>query len=174
MREFEPHALTRVRLSAEMLMARASNQHIDQVLAVVDGQTKPPTDGVVWKSWMRSANIHGLDPGSRESPRILTISELRNSQEAASQLVEVARVELDHLYKIVRPARYVSSLGDKDGLVIEHRGEEGDAMLEIAWPDGNLAILRTERRDCASCIEKNGAPGEKAYGSEPPPPNHPN
>jgi AraC-like DNA-binding protein len=114
-------------------MARASTQHIDQVLAVVDGLTRPPTDGVVWKSWIRSANAHGVDPGSRESPRILTISELRNSQEAVSQLMEVARVELDHLYKIVRPARYVILLCDKDGLVIEHRGEEGEAAQFRHW-----------------------------------------
>jgi transcriptional regulator of acetoin/glycerol metabolism len=88
-------------------MAGAKTHHIDWVLAVVEGLTRLPTDGVVWKSWIRPANAHGVDPGSRESPRILTVSELRVSREASSQLIEVARAELDHLYKIVRPARYV-------------------------------------------------------------------
>jgi transcriptional regulator of acetoin/glycerol metabolism len=103
-------------------MARAKTHHIYWVLVVVAGLTRPPTDGVVWKSWIRSTNAHGVDPGSRETPRILTVSELRVSREASSQLIEVARAELDHLYKIVRPACYVILLCDKDGLVIEHRG----------------------------------------------------
>ena len=114
-------------------MARAKTDHIDWVLAVVEGLTRPPADGVVWKSWIRSANAHGVDPGSRESPRILTVSELRVSREASSQLIEVARAELDHLYKIVRPARYVILLCDKDGLVIEHRGEESEAAQFRRW-----------------------------------------
>jgi transcriptional regulator of acetoin/glycerol metabolism len=45
----------------------------------------------------------------------------------------VARAELDHLYKIVRPARYVILLCDKDGLVIEHRGEESEAAQFRRW-----------------------------------------
>ena len=114
-------------------MDRANTHHIDWVLAVVEGLTRPPTDGVVWKSWIRSANAHGVDPGSRESPRILTVSELRISQEASAQLIDVARAELDHLYKIVRPARYVILLCDKDGLVIEHRGEESEAAQFRRW-----------------------------------------
>ncbi len=52
---------------------------------------------------------------------------------ASSQLVGVARIELDHLYKIVRPARYVILLCDKDGLVIEHRGEESEAAEFRRW-----------------------------------------
>jgi AraC-like DNA-binding protein len=114
-------------------MARAKTHHIDWVLAAVEGLTRPPTNGVVWKSWIRSANAHGVDPGSREPPRILTVSELRVSREALSQLIEVARAELDHLYKIVRPARYVILLCDKDGLVIEHRGEESEAAQFRRW-----------------------------------------
>jgi len=106
---------------------------IDRVLAVVEGLTRPPPDSVVWKSWIRSANAHRVDPGSRESPRILTTSELRVSREVSSQLVEAARGELDHLYKLVRPARYVILLCNKDGLVIEHRGEESEAAQLRHW-----------------------------------------
>jgi AraC-like DNA-binding protein len=108
-------------------MAKANTHHIDHVLEVVGGLARLPADGVVRKSWIRSANAHGVDPGSRDAPRILTLRELRDSQEAAAQLIDVARVELDHLYKIVRPAGYAILLCDKDGLVIEHRGEADDA-----------------------------------------------
>jgi transcriptional regulator of acetoin/glycerol metabolism len=51
----------------------------------------------------------------------------------ATQLIEVARAELDHLYKNVRPARYVILLCDKDGLVIEHRGEDSEAAQFRRW-----------------------------------------
>ena len=114
-------------------MAEATTHHIDQVLAVVGGLDAPPTDGIVQQSWLRSAKAHGVDPGSRETPRILTSSELRNSQEASSLLIDVARVELDNLYKIVRPSRYVILLCDKNGLVIAHRGEESEAAQFRRW-----------------------------------------
>src|SRR3984893_10245745 len=78
-------------------MARAKTHHIDWVLAVVEGLTRPPTDGVVWKSWIRSANAHGVDPGSRESPRILTVSELRISQENTEPPPTGAMCLLDRL-----------------------------------------------------------------------------
>ncbi|HEY2009838.1 MAG TPA: helix-turn-helix domain-containing protein [Rhizomicrobium sp.] len=114
-------------------MARASAHHVDQVLAIVGGLKKPPTDNIVRQSWLRSAKTHGVDPGSRETPRILTVSELRVSQDALSLLIDVARVELDQLYKIVRPTHYVILLCDKNGFVITHRGEESEAGQFRRW-----------------------------------------
>jgi AraC-like DNA-binding protein len=114
-------------------VARATTHHIDQVLAVVGGLKTPPADSAVRQSWLRSAKAHGVDPGSRETPRILTASELRVSQEVSSLLIDVARVELDHLYKIVQPTHYVILLCDKDGLVIAHRGEESEAAQFRRW-----------------------------------------
>jgi AraC-like DNA-binding protein len=114
-------------------LAKATTRHIDQVLAVVGGLDGAPTDGVVQQSWLRSAKAHGVDPGSRETPQIMTISELQVSQEASSLLINVARAELDNLYKIVRPSRYVILLCDKNGLVIAHRGEESEAAQFRRW-----------------------------------------
>ena len=111
---------------------QATPHHIDHVLAVVEGLATP-ADGDVSQSWKRSANAHHVDPGSRDPPRIITSSEIRAAQEASSQFLEVARVELDQLYKIVRPTHYVILLCDKDGMVIEHRGEESDAAQFRHW-----------------------------------------
>ena len=108
-------------------MVGARAHHIDQVLAAVDGQGDPPMDRTVWRSWIRSAEAHGVDPGSRAPPRMLTADELREPRQANAELIDVARVELDRLHKLVRPVRYVILLCDKDGLVIEHRGDEGEA-----------------------------------------------
>jgi transcriptional regulator of acetoin/glycerol metabolism len=97
------------------------------------GLDATPTDGIVQQSWLRSAKAHGVDPGSGEPTRILTISELRVALEASSPLIDVARVELDNLYKIVRPSRYVILLCDKDGVAIAHRGEESEAAQFRRW-----------------------------------------
>jgi AraC-like DNA-binding protein len=114
-------------------MSKASTNHIDQVLDVVEGLGGPSTEEVIRKSWVRSANAHGVDPGSNDAPFILTNIELRHSQDAAAQLIDVARTELDYLYKIVRPAGYVILLCDKNGLVIEHRGQEAEASRFRRW-----------------------------------------
>lgn len=114
-------------------MAVAASRHIDEVLAVAGGLGKPPADNVISKSWIRSANALHVDPASRAPPRILTLGELRASQEASSRLIEAAGVELDQLYKIVRAVRYVILLCDKDGLVIAHRGEEPEAAQFRRW-----------------------------------------
>ena len=114
-------------------MTKASEHHIDQVLAVVEGADGSSTGEAVSTSWRRSATAYGVDPGSGAPPRILTIGELRRSQEAAEQVIRAARPELDHLYKIVQPAHYVILLCDRDGLVIEHRGEAAEAAQFRRW-----------------------------------------
>jgi transcriptional regulator of acetoin/glycerol metabolism len=111
----------------------ATTRHIDQVLAVVGGAGGSSKNGLIAKSWIRSANALGVDPGSRAPPRILTLGELRASQEASSHLIEMARAELDHLYKIVQAVHYVILLCDRDGRVIGHRGEEGEAAQFRHW-----------------------------------------
>ena len=114
-------------------MVEASPHHVDQVLAAVEHPTNPLTDQTVWNSWIRSAEAHGVDPGSAEAPRILTVAELRQPQDAAGQLIDLAQVELDRLYKLVQPVGYVILLCDKDGLVIAHRGEESEAAQYRRW-----------------------------------------
>jgi AraC-like DNA-binding protein len=108
-------------------------RHLDQVVAVVSGEANGGMDAVIENSWVRCAKALAIDPAARRSPRILTLSELRIARDAALNLIEVARPELDHLYKIVRPAKYVILLCDKSGLVIEHRGEQSEAETFIRW-----------------------------------------
>jgi AraC-like DNA-binding protein len=112
---------------------RAAFRHVDEVLDVVDGQNDVRLDAVVRNSWLRSAKAHGLDPASSAPPRIATAREVGISREAVSQLIEVARTELDYLYKLVRPAHYVVLLCDKDGLVVDHRGEDAEASAFRRW-----------------------------------------
>jgi AraC-like DNA-binding protein len=114
-------------------MSGGRTRHFDEVMAVVSGSAAPSTGRVVQASWVRSATAHRVDPNSREPPRIVTFSELRDSRDAEAALIEVAQVELDRLYRVVRPTRYVILLCDRNGLVIEHRGEEADAEQFRRW-----------------------------------------
>jgi transcriptional regulator of acetoin/glycerol metabolism len=114
-------------------MTRAAIQHIHQVSAVVEGHAKPPADEAVWKSWLRSATELKVDPASSELPRILTAGELQNHRETAERFIELAQAELDHLYTLVRPVHYVILLCNKDGVVIDHRGEAGESAQFRYW-----------------------------------------
>ena len=114
-------------------MAGAGAKHIDQVMAVVHGSEAPCAVDAVRRSWIRSAEHFRLDPSSHARPSILTWNELREWRDAEAELVSVARIELDRLYKMVRPTGYVVLLCDRNGLVIEHRGEEAMAEQFRRW-----------------------------------------
>ena len=114
-------------------MTKAAIQHIHRVTAVVEGQAKPPADEAVWKSWLRSATELRVDPGSEESPRILTAGELRDRRETVERFIALAQTELDHLYTLVRPVHYVILLCNKDGVVIDHRGEASESAQFRHW-----------------------------------------
>jgi len=114
-------------------MVAGRRHHFDEVMAVVSGSAAPPKGDLVQSSWVRSANAYAVDPNSSAPPRIVTFSELRESRGAEGALIDVAQVELDRLYKIVRPTRYVILLCDRNGLVIEHRGEEAEAEQFRRW-----------------------------------------
>lgn len=121
------------KLDCPVAMTKAAIQHIHRVSAVVEGQAKPPADEAVWKSWLRSATELRVDPGSDESPRILTAGELRDRRETVERFIALSQTELDHLYTLVRPVHYVILLCNKDGVVIDHRGEASESTQFRHW-----------------------------------------
>ena len=73
-------------------------QHGEHVYLVAQGQGAELGIDEVASSWQRSANRFGIDPDSREAPRILTAREVNERREAHDQLVFSAQEELDRLY----------------------------------------------------------------------------
>jgi transcriptional regulator of acetoin/glycerol metabolism len=114
-------------------MSKAAVQHINRVSETVETYAAVPQHDVVEKSWFRSATAHRIDPASRHSPKILTGNELRDFRDPSSRLITIARGELDRLYTLVRHAHYVVLLCDRKGVVIDHRGEDGDAADFSYW-----------------------------------------
>ena len=107
--------------------------HGELVYSVAEG-TAPAADiEEVSDSWRRSANQFGIDPVSKDAPRILTTRELNERRDALAALVFTAQPELDQLYKMVRPAGYTVLFCDTNGVAIEHRGEDSASSLFRYW-----------------------------------------
>jgi transcriptional regulator of acetoin/glycerol metabolism len=114
-------------------MTKSAIRHDDRVAAALAAPIKAAGEDLVLNSWRRSADAHRIDPLSTQSPRIVTAGELRDFQTPVVRLISIARVELDRLYILVRPTRYVILLCDPNGVVIDHRGEEAEAAQFRYW-----------------------------------------
>jgi len=114
-------------------MTKAAVHHDNRVAAAIEGPIKAADEDIVLNSWRRSANAHRIDPLSTQSPRLLTAGELQDFQTPAARLIAIARAELDRLYNLVRPTRYVILLCDTNGVVIDHRGEAAEAAQFRYW-----------------------------------------
>jgi transcriptional regulator of acetoin/glycerol metabolism len=99
-------------------------QHAETVNAAIEDGSHDVAIEVVSHSWRRSAELHQIDPESREPPRILTENALRLSKEPLERLVRAAQPELDRLHRIVDHAGYVTLLCDAQGIAVDHRGSE--------------------------------------------------
>lgn len=108
-------------------------RHIDQVNATVAGEANGLETEVVSHSWRRSAELHHVDAESREPPRILSESRLRQSMEPLERVTLAAQPEMDRLHRIVGHAGYVTLLTDTEGVVVEHRGSEANAGEFRYW-----------------------------------------
>jgi AraC-like DNA-binding protein len=102
------------------------SDHISRIEAALNADSQDQADPIS-RSWQRCATDFRIDPAAAASPHILTEAILSARREAAEHLIEAARPEMDRLYQIVRPARYVVLLTDPDAVVIDHRGAEEDA-----------------------------------------------
>src|ERR1700753_827042 len=109
-----------------------ATEHVRRIEAALAG---PPAanDDPIATSWRRSVGRFRIDPDSRDHLHVGPSPELSALREQSNALVEAAQPELDRLYQIVRPARYVVLLTDQDGVVVDHRGAEEDAEQFRQW-----------------------------------------
>ena len=110
-----------------------ANAHIERVFAIAEGRASSSSDDETATSWHRSATVHGVDPESKEAPRILTNSELNELREPLARLIVEARDELDHLYAIVQQADYTVLLCSDQGIAVDHRGNVAEADQFKYW-----------------------------------------
>jgi AraC-like DNA-binding protein len=103
--------------------------HVDCIDLVVRKGTLVPGAEEVVNSWRRCLTAHHLDPEIQTAPHIITEKEIKDSRAPLRNVILHAQEELDRLYSIVRPQQYVVLLCNKDGVAIQHRGDE--SMAEV-------------------------------------------
>jgi len=110
--------------------------HVDCIDLVVHKGTLVTGVEEVATSWGRCLTAHHLDPEIRTAPHIITEKEIKDSREPLRSLILHAQEELDRLYAIVGPQQYVVLLCNKDGVAIQHRGDESLADAFKYWGSG--------------------------------------
>src|SRR5215831_13938417 len=107
--------------------------HAEQVHLLAQGDVVELGFDEIANSWQRSITRHGIDPESKEAPRILTCGELTLLREPLDRLIFSAQEEIDRLYKVVREAGYTVLFCDTAGVAVEHRGDDANASLFKYW-----------------------------------------
>jgi len=111
----------------------ARSRHTDLVESAVAAQSAVQTDSEIVFSWRRCSGDYHVDPGSRATPHIITQTELALFKEPVSDVLLHAREEIDRLYAIVRQEDYVVLLCNREGVAIQHRGDEAKAEQFKHW-----------------------------------------
>jgi len=111
----------------------ARSRHADLVESAVAAASPVPTDSEVVLSWRRCIGDYHVDPRSSATPHIITQTELTLFKEPVSDVLLHAREEIDRLYAIVRQEDYVVLLCNRDGVAIQHRGDEAKAAEFKHW-----------------------------------------
>jgi transcriptional regulator of acetoin/glycerol metabolism len=111
----------------------ARSRHADLVESAVAAESPVPTDSEMVLSWRRCIGDYHVDPRSRATPHIITQTELTLFKEPVSDVLLHAREEIDRLYAIVRQEDYVVLLCNREGVAIQHRGDEAKAEEFKHW-----------------------------------------
>jgi transcriptional regulator of acetoin/glycerol metabolism len=110
----------------------ARSRHADLVESAA-AESPVQTDREVVLSWRRCIGDYHVDPRSRATPHIITQTELTLFKEPVSDVLLHAREEIDRLYAIVRQEDYVVLLCNREGIAIQHRGDETKAEEFKHW-----------------------------------------
>lgn len=114
-------------------MLDIAGEHVQRIKSTLNGEGVDARASVVAPSWKRSACEFRIDPMSTREPQVLTFPELSGLREKSEILIRAAQPEIDRLYQIVRPTRFVVLLTDQNGVVIDHRGAGEDADDFKRW-----------------------------------------
>jgi transcriptional regulator of acetoin/glycerol metabolism len=108
----------------------AQSRHAESAVAA---ESPVPTDSETVLSWRRCIGDYHVDPASSATPHIITQTELTLFKEPVSDVLLHAREEIDRLYAIVRQEDYVVLLCNREGIAIQHRGDETKAEEFKRW-----------------------------------------
>ncbi len=106
--------------------------HVDAVIASVHSKSAGARSRLA-ASWHRSMLSHGLDPSDKGSPDFLSTREVADRRDALGQVREIAAPKLDRLFELVGSSGCGIVLTDGDGVVVDHRFSDADALVFRGW-----------------------------------------
>ncbi|AOE85465.1 sigma-54-dependent Fis family transcriptional regulator [Pseudomonas sp. TCU-HL1] len=100
--------------------------HIDTVLSYAsDGAGH---ESIITRSWKRCIQDYGLDPAKPAPPRFVPRQVLREHQDHADELINVARAGVEQLYRHIAELGYVILLTDSRGITVQFLGDPADEV----------------------------------------------
>ena len=84
-----------------------------------------PISDVVRSSWSRCVDSYALDPDERRRPNSVESVDLQERRERLGVLLDIARIEMEALGKLIRHSEYSLVLTDRDGVILNCLGESG-------------------------------------------------
>ncbi len=101
--------------------------HIDAVLTLANAPHLPADrDTIIARSWRRCVHDYGLDPTRPSEARFVPRQVLREHQDQADELINVARAGVEQLYRQVAELGYVILLTDNRGIAVQFLGDPAD------------------------------------------------
>ncbi|MCP4408995.1 MAG: sigma-54-dependent Fis family transcriptional regulator [Gammaproteobacteria bacterium] len=73
---------------------------------------------LVTDSWQRCIKAYGLDPAENHTPSVLDSLALKEHQEKAGALLNIARLEIENLFKSISSSGYAILLTNAEGIII--------------------------------------------------------
>ncbi|MBH3339887.1 sigma-54-dependent Fis family transcriptional regulator [Pseudomonas mendocina] len=95
--------------------------HIDTVLSCANEGAGHET--IITRSWQRCIQDYGLDPAKPAPPRFVPRQVLREHQDQADELINVARAGVEQLYRHIAELGYVILLTDNRGITVQFLGD---------------------------------------------------
>ncbi|WP_136254296.1 sigma-54-dependent Fis family transcriptional regulator [Onishia niordana] len=105
--------------------AHAQRAHVATILRTLD-QPDGGEEAVIERSWRRCIDRYGLDPTAPSLPRYVPDGTLREHQDQADALIQVARAGVEQLYRQVIELGYVVLLTDARGIAVQFLGSKSD------------------------------------------------
>ncbi|MGM0983421.1 MAG: sigma-54-dependent Fis family transcriptional regulator [Pseudomonadota bacterium] len=109
-----------------MIPTLSQREHIDTILETLRHPEAENEAAIIERSWRRCIDRYGLDPTHPTPARYVPGDMLREHQDQADALLQVARAGVEQLYRQVAPLGYVVMLTDARGIAVQFLGAKVD------------------------------------------------
>ncbi|MCL7938733.1 sigma-54-dependent Fis family transcriptional regulator [Halomonas sp. ATCH28] len=104
-----------------MSTAQTQREHVATILHALENPGGIE-HAVIERSWRRCIDRYGLDPTAPSPPRYVPDRTLREHQDQADALIQVARAGVEQLYRQITSLDYVVLLTDARGIAVQFLG----------------------------------------------------